>query len=383
MSKPDDGQAAYVRFRMRDPRALASLEKQIAQVESQIASLQSIVAEERATAVLREQGVLFAWARLRADAHQELAALAQQPWFESFTYASSLPRGQAETLDLPEWLLKTAHPPKDHGLRLTARLRDGSQLRLWLRPAVWPMVQVEPRPGAATCVSGLFPALLAGLAAEGCLVDVVAACAQRFNLDLASQPRDEQPHIEERAERHYFLQRAAWLMAADASTGTSVVDADAAILQLGDLQRRLFVLDEQRRQLSQQADQERVKLYEEEYEMLRNLPHVASLAVNGDHVEMRTDTIHIQRVCVGRFRVNYDFAIRSIRMRNETRALRDDGVCYDHPHVRRGNPCLGNITKPVVDMLVSRDLPKLIPLTLDFLLSYNPSNPYRRLEYWV
>jgi len=388
MSNPSDGRVAYVRFRLNNSWVSASVESQIAQIERQIALIQATVAQQRAAAVLREQGLLFAWARVRADAHYELAALARQPWFESLTNvtanSTSQPSAKAETLDSSEWLLRPASPPAGQGLRLTARLHNGGQLCLWLRPAAWPLVEVEPLQSSVAGDSALFRAVLAGLAAEGHLADVVVAYAQRFSLALANQPNGRQSQIDEQAERQYFLQRAAWLMDASPSATAEVMASEATILQLGELQRSLFVLDEQRRHLkSQQDDQGRVRLYEQEYETLRSLPHVSSLAIRGDRVELYTDTIHVQGICVGSFCVCYDFAGGSMQITNQTRPVYDDDTRYDHPHVREGSPCLGNIAKAVSDLLVSRDLPKLIPLTLDFLFSYNPHNPFRHLDCWA
>jgi hypothetical protein len=348
--------------------------------------LQATLAQQRTAVVLREQGVLFAWARVRADAHHELAALAKQPWFAGLRRVSAAgltDRASAspDSPDLPDWMLRRAHPPEGQGLELRAQLREGRQLRLRLRPAAWPMVQVESPSGSAGD-SALFRAVLAGLAAEGRLAEVVVACAQRFGLTLAAH-RGSPQRIGDLTNRHYFLQRVAWLMAETAQDAPQAAESEAAIRQLGQLQRRLFVLDEQRRRLrSQYDDESQIQLYKQEYEALRSLALVRSVRVHGDQVKLTTDTIYVRGVCVGSFTVSYDFAARRVRFVNTTRPVHEGQVRFDHPHVRNGRPCLGNIARAFTDLLVRRDLPKLIPLTVDFLRSYNPSGSYCRVERW-
>jgi hypothetical protein len=389
MTSPGADREAYVQFRLNNSPASAAVAGQIPQVEGQIARLQALLARQQTATVVREQGILFAWARVRAEANHELAALAEQPWFEDLTYVSgdgSTARAPAHPggLDLPGWLIRPAQPPEGQGLCLTARLHDGGQLRLWLRPAAWPMVQIAPLPGPANGDSALFRAVLAGLVAEGRLVDLVVACAQRFGLALATGPDGSAHRPDDQAERHYFLQRGAWLTADDARVQSEAVDAEAVIRQIGDLQRRLYVLDEQRRRLRcRQDDPAQLRSYEQEYERLRSWPHVTSLAIRGDRVELNTDTIHVQGICIGSFYVCYDFAAGNVQIVNQTKPAYDGGVRFDHPHVREGSPCLGNIARPVADFMATRDLPQLIPLTLDFLLSYNPSSPYYKLSGWT
>jgi hypothetical protein len=384
MSDSDAGRAAYARFRLNNTRASADVTKQITQVEEQIARLQATLARQRAASVLREQGMLYAWMRVRADAHHELAALAEKPWFESLTCetAGTDQLSSAAPLDLPPWLLQPAVPPEGQGLHLTARLQGSGSLRLWIRPAAWPMVQIQSPP-IPDGPGALFDAMLAGLAAEGRLAEVVVVCAQRLGLTLADRGNGGPHQVDGHADHHYFLQRAAWLMADGAPGDPQQTDWDAAARQLGDLQRRLFILDEQRRQLrARDHDRELVSRYEQEYDALRSRPHVASLVVRGEQVELTTDVIRIQGVTVGRFSVHFGFSSGTIDITNQTGAQYDDETRYDHPHVRNGSPCLGNISRPIADFLANRDLPRLVDLTLDFLESYNADNPFRPLGMW-
>ena len=280
------------KFRLSNTEASTAVSSEIAQVEHQIAALQTALAHERAAAVLRDDGLLFAWARVRVDAHYELATLLQQPWFESLT----------------------CHPAG--GLRLTVQLSEGSRLILQLRPAGWPAVQIE-KPASlrkSDDNTALFGAALAGLAAEGRLTDVVTACAQRFGLTLNAQTKDRPqlgfastnrsdsgpPELDESVGRQYFQQRAVWLAADGSSKPAQAADTEAMVRQLDALHRRLFVLDEQRRTiLSREKNPEYIKRLAQEYEVLITTPHLRSLTFRAKQVELCTDTIQVQGVSVG------------------------------------------------------------------------------------
>ena len=58
---------------------------------------------------------------------------------------------------------------------------------------------------------------------------------------------------------------------------------------------------------------------------------------------------------------------------------------YPHPHVSSsGSPCLGNISKAVPQYLKRGSYGILLGLIKEFLESYNPKSPYRRLDdYWI
>jgi hypothetical protein len=399
-----DGLADYVRFRLNNRQAAVAVGFQLTQVETQIASTQAVLAQQRAAAVLREAGLLFAWARVRVDAVHELAALTRQPWFDGLTCvsgaaeAASAQPARRNNLDPASRLVDPAHLPDGEGLRLTARLRDGGRLILQLRPVGCPAVQIEqPEVPQSDENTALFRAVLAGLAAEGRLADLVVACAQRFGLALAElpggmglgfatpiRPGCEPPGIEVGVARRYFRQRAAWLMADGLSGGPEAADADAALRRLDALHRQLFVLDQHRQQLQAQANNPQyIKQVTEEYEVLLASPHVRSLAIDGERVELCTDAIHVQGVHVGSFSVIVDFSAKTLRIINRTRPLGDGAARFDHPHVRAGVPCLGNIAGPVADLIASRDLPRLIPLIIAFLQSYYARGAYRRLSQWA
>ena len=56
---------------------------------------------------------------------------------------------------------------------------------------------------------------------------------------------------------------------------------------------------------------------------------------------------------------------------------------YPHPHVASdGAPCLGNMGATVAQLLGEGEHFQLVTTLLEFLRSYNPDNPYLRLEKW-
>jgi hypothetical protein len=56
---------------------------------------------------------------------------------------------------------------------------------------------------------------------------------------------------------------------------------------------------------------------------------------------------------------------------------------YPHPHVASdGAPCLGNLGATIAQLLGEGEHFQLVTTLLEFLRSYNPDNPYLRLERW-
>ena len=56
---------------------------------------------------------------------------------------------------------------------------------------------------------------------------------------------------------------------------------------------------------------------------------------------------------------------------------------YPHPHVASdGTPCLGNMGATVAQLLGEGEHFQLVTTLLEFLRSYNPDNPYLKLERW-
>ncbi|MHA1169637.1 MAG: hypothetical protein ACTSRU_17555 [Candidatus Hodarchaeales archaeon] len=68
----------------------------------------------------------------------------------------------------------------------------------------------------------------------------------------------------------------------------------------------------------------------------------------------------------------------SIRITNKKNPK--DG--FDHPHVRSGMPCWGNLSKTATKFVSQFEFVPLLDMILSYLKSYNPKDAYHRLGYW-
>jgi hypothetical protein len=57
---------------------------------------------------------------------------------------------------------------------------------------------------------------------------------------------------------------------------------------------------------------------------------------------------------------------------------------YLHPHIQpSGAPCLGNYVQSMMDLILRQQFQEALSVLMDFLCSYNPSNPYRPIANWM
>ena len=90
---------------------------------------------------------------------------------------------------------------------------------------------------------------------------------------------------------------------------------------------------------------------------------------------------HSEEYRLGPFRVHLALQENSIRIFGIDDAARAQG--YWHPHVdTHGKPCLGNIGTPIWRAMGRSNLLDVVTALIEFLRSYNPDNPYVRLECW-
>lgn len=81
---------------------------------------------------------------------------------------------------------------------------------------------------------------------------------------------------------------------------------------------------------------------------------------------------------IGSFEIIINLLDNTISVFNElvnTTAL-SAVLLNDHPHIRRGTPCWGNLSKTIPDLLSKNDLVGLVHLTLGFLHSYTSGEEY-------
>jgi hypothetical protein len=108
-----------------------------------------------------------------------------------------------------------------------------------------------------------------------------------------------------------------------------------------------------------------------EYDLLVNAPNIASFTINDDHLRVKTVPLQAKS---GRF--TYKMGPYDIEVNIETGGIKITGA---HPHVRYGNPCLGNIRTPVAKLVAARQFGVLIPMLIRYLESYNASDAYYRI----
>lgn len=119
-----------------------------------------------------------------------------------------------------------------------------------------------------------------------------------------------------------------------------------------------------------------------EFDRLRNHPHVAGVEVFEGGLRVRTTAIHIavesRRYLIGRFEMELYVGGR-VLLHNVARVGADG---CDHPHVKKGSPCLGNIAGPVAKLIGEFEFVTAAFLLLEFLESYNPENAYCSVSHW-
>lgn len=364
MSLPEDaGFAAYVQLRRQSPDASPAdrLRARIRQTAAEVDHLQEVLGQERQRAVQQEQGLLFAWAYLRLATQRELEDLARQPWLRALCLLAD-----GKTL----WVVAALAGCHQH-------------LELSIRAEATRRVYVHQPVDASDLNGPLFHVALNSLFAEGRLPDVVAACAQRLGLILDAQGTNSAPAITPELGRAYFRQRVAWLTDHGFQALSDTIDPDLIVTQLDGLYHTLFLLDHQlHEQLQQIAQSDPLVQFHAEWKQLLALPGVRSLNAHPTAAELVTEPITVDGIPVGEFCVQFNFAAGSLRINNTTHPIMQGDTRYDHPHVRNGVPCLGNVQKHVKELLAAWNLAYLVPLTLDFLRSYNPSSPHCSLRAW-
>lgn len=56
---------------------------------------------------------------------------------------------------------------------------------------------------------------------------------------------------------------------------------------------------------------------------------------------------------------------------------------YIHPHIQsRGNPCLGNVGRMLLDHMANQDVAQVIYTITEYLCHYNERDPFKKLMYW-
>jgi hypothetical protein len=108
-----------------------------------------------------------------------------------------------------------------------------------------------------------------------------------------------------------------------------------------------------------------------------------SISFKPGSIEAVTDRIEIEynggSYVIGRFVVTVDIIRSEIVFRNMENKI--DG--FHHPHVNTdGTPCWGNLEGDAIKLLTQDDYCALLVIAIELLRSYNPHNPFIRIENW-
>lgn len=206
---------------------------------------------------------------------------------------------------------------------------------------------------------------------------------------LTREARSE-PHVDPAARLLYVRHRQRLLCSSHADD-EALRAAEEAVSQLGDtmarVARRACQVARCLRDLDA-ADDRSAEDYGVAFDVLGDLPEVGSIAVTKDTVRAVTRPLTIHHAgrdyVLGRFQVD----IRPpglLQIRNlDHPALSSSGRRYEHPHVANGDPCAGNMAAFFATHLAAHEIPAVLQQAIALLLSYNPENPFVRLEaHWA
>ncbi len=123
---------------------------------------------------------------------------------------------------------------------------------------------------------------------------------------------------------------------------------------------------------------------EKEYKNLFHLiPNMySSFRIEDDKLIADTNEIcityeHYEYV-IGEFEVQISLKTGDLKINNVTNKVSG----YDHPHINRGNPCLGNIADGLIRMITEFELFGALQMIYNYLHSYNPDSVYNKIEFW-
>ncbi len=88
---------------------------------------------------------------------------------------------------------------------------------------------------------------------------------------------------------------------------------------------------------------------------------------------------------IGKFEIDISLtALGRIRFRNTTNPVTLDGATINAPHVNsEGQPCLGNISDILPELIGKRDFATAVQLAIAYLQTANTEDPWgRRVNLW-
>ena len=186
--------------------------------------------------------------------------------------------------------------------------------------------------------------------------------------------------------RQFLELSQLWLIEQTEKVDKDLSAKEARVRELGMEITRLWrdiVLLRQSGQNLRQSSEARQPDYRLEFDRLKKMSGLQALSVGAGFLTLDTAPIHIsdhdKRYLIGEFRLTI-YMNGYIRMQN----IKNPGryPYYDHPHIRDGEPCVGNHTEAVAKLIAEGQLSTVAALLLSYLHSYNPEDAYCALSYW-
>jgi len=196
---------------------------------------------------------------------------------------------------------------------------------------------------------------------------------EELKLKIERQSRARQQYLAECRERVeeeiQFLEREVELIEATLEEYSRRITAET---------RRLA---EHRRRLDALKGHEEESFYLSEFDRLARLPDVKEVKVQDGLVSVFTEVLYAdygrKRFRLGAFQIDIHFN-GDLKIRN----LTDPLGAYDHPHIYRARPCLGNIREGIAKLIGEFQIVTAAMVLIDFLKSVNPSDWRIPILYW-
>jgi hypothetical protein len=123
-----------------------------------------------------------------------------------------------------------------------------------------------------------------------------------------------------------------------------------------------------------------IEAFNREYDALRRIPGVVGISVADHTLIVRTAPLEIRHrgtaYPMGRYVISVVLPTGQIRIANLDHLEWSNA----HPHVAgNGEPCLGNLTENVAQLIARHEYGALFTLLVAFLKTYNPDNPYSQI----
>jgi hypothetical protein len=127
---------------------------------------------------------------------------------------------------------------------------------------------------------------------------------------------------------------------------------------------------------------------EKEFLKLLEIPEVVDLQVRHDGMTFDTsnivctDPLNGRRFSIGEFTITLNLN-GDVKFANRNNAKRNDGYRWDHPHVKDGHPCWGNIDQAVMQYLVKLEFGAAMVLIIAYLQTVNSTDAYgKNINLW-